>query len=200
MKTIVTFTWTMEMNSIKQDDEYDEEKNIILARKLRDLIACWPGALGRLSYAVIWKVISHCLVWSMWREHNLRTFEGRGMSSPDLQSLFFRMLFDWIQVTSLFSFSSFQDFIDSCSSHSLLPKYTSSIQVGFFLIKHITYPKQKILFWLTYHVLKLFTFYKFEFGCFINIFYLIYLVSFAKYYSISDSKFIANIPFIYLYL
>ncbi len=52
MKTIVTFTWTMEMNSIKQDDEYDEEKNIILARKLRDLIACWPGALGHLSYAL----------------------------------------------------------------------------------------------------------------------------------------------------
>ena len=42
------------------------------------------------------------------------------MAPPDLQFLFFRMLFDWIQATGSFSFSSFQDFIDSCSSYSLL--------------------------------------------------------------------------------
>jgi hypothetical protein len=60
-----------------------------------------------------------------------------------LQSLIFRMPFDWIQVTGLFSFSSFQDFIDSCSSHYLLPQYTSSIHDGPFLIKHIIYKKKK---------------------------------------------------------
>jgi hypothetical protein len=43
----------------------------------------------------------------------------------------------------LFSFSSFQDFIDSCSSHYLLPQYTSSIHDGPFLIKHIIYKKKK---------------------------------------------------------
>jgi hypothetical protein len=42
------------------------------------------------------------------------------MAPPDLQLLFFRMLFDWIHVIGVFSFSSFQDFIDFCSSHSLL--------------------------------------------------------------------------------
>ena len=90
-----------------------------MPRKLQDLIACWHGPLGRLSYAVIWKAIPHCLMWSIWRERNLRTFEGRELSLPELQSFFFRM--HWMQVTGLFSFSSFQDFIDSCSPNSLLP-------------------------------------------------------------------------------
>ena len=93
----------------------------VMPRNLPDLIACWPGALGRHRYAVIWKAIPHCLLWSIWRERNLRTFEGKELSPSDLQSLVFRMLFDWICVTGLFSYSSFQDFIDSCTSHFLLP-------------------------------------------------------------------------------
>ncbi len=93
----------------------------VMPQKLQDLITCWPGALGRHSHAEIWKVIPHCLMWSIWRERNLWTFEGRELSPLDLQSLFFRMLFDWIQVISLFSFSSFHEFIDSCTPHSLLP-------------------------------------------------------------------------------
>ena len=115
----------------------------VMPRKLQDLIACWSGALGRHSYNVIWKAIPHCLMRSIWWERNLQTFEGWELSPPDLQSLFFRMLFDWIQVTGLFSFSSFQDFIDSCTSHSLPPSYTSGIQVGFFLIKHMNYQQKK---------------------------------------------------------
>jgi hypothetical protein len=84
------------------------------------LIACWSGALGKNRQAVIWRTIPHCIMWCIWRERNLRTFEGLEMDPPELQLLFFRMLFDWIQVSSIFSFSSFQDFIDLCSSHSLL--------------------------------------------------------------------------------
>ena len=93
----------------------------VMPQKLQDLIACWPGALGRHSHAKIWKVIPYCLMRSMCRERNLRTFECRELSPLDLQSLFFRMLFDWIQVIGLFSFSSFHDFIDSCTPHYLLP-------------------------------------------------------------------------------
>ena len=102
----------------------------VMPRQLQDLISCWPGALGRYRHAEIWKVVPHCLMWSIWREHNLRTFEGRELSPHDLQSLFFRMLFDWIQGIGLFSFSSFYEFIDSCTPHSLLPQYASSIQGG----------------------------------------------------------------------
>jgi hypothetical protein len=94
--------------------------HLVMPRTVRDLINCWPGALGCCRHAEIWKIVPHCLMWCIWRERNLWTFEGKEVSSPDLQYLFYRLLFDWIQVIGAFPFSSFQDFIDSCSSYSLL--------------------------------------------------------------------------------
>uniref|UniRef100_A0A2N9GXM3 Reverse transcriptase domain-containing protein n=1 Tax=Fagus sylvatica TaxID=28930 RepID=A0A2N9GXM3_FAGSY len=62
--------------------------------EVQDLIACWPGALGCSRHAVIWRAIPHCLMWCIWQERNLWSFERREMTSPDLKSPFFRMLFD----------------------------------------------------------------------------------------------------------
>jgi hypothetical protein len=94
--------------------------NWVMPRTVREMTACWSGALGKHRLAVIWRMIPHCLTWCLWRERNLRTFEGLEMNFPDLKLLFFRILFDWIHVLGIFSFSSFQDFLDTCSSHSLL--------------------------------------------------------------------------------
>uniref|UniRef100_A0A2N9G274 Phospholipid/glycerol acyltransferase domain-containing protein n=1 Tax=Fagus sylvatica TaxID=28930 RepID=A0A2N9G274_FAGSY len=77
-------------------------------RTVRDLIACWPGALGKNRQAVIWRTIPHCLLWCIWRERNLRTFEGLEMATPDLQLLFFRMLFDWIHGHNIVLMSNHQ--------------------------------------------------------------------------------------------
>jgi hypothetical protein len=94
--------------------------NWVMPRTVRELAGCWSGALGNHRLAGIWRMIPHCLTWCLWRERNLRTFEGMEMDFPELKLLFFRMLYDWIHVLGVFSFSSFQDFLDSCSSHSLL--------------------------------------------------------------------------------
>ena len=91
----------------------------VMPRTVCDLLMCWPGVLGKNMHAVIWRTIPHCLLWCVWREQNLRTFEGLEMAIPDIQLNFFRMLFDWIHVLGVFSFSSFQDVIDLCSSYSL---------------------------------------------------------------------------------
>ena len=80
-----------------------------MPRTVRDLLACWPGALGKNRQAVIWRTIPHCPLWCVWRERNLRTFEGLEMATPDLQLLFFRMLFEWIHVIGVFSFGSFSN-------------------------------------------------------------------------------------------
>ena len=91
----------------------------MMPRTVSELLWCWPGVLGKSRQAVIWRTIPHCLLWCVWREWNLRTFEGLEMALPDLLLIFFRMLFDWLHVLGVFSFSSFQDFIDCCSSYSL---------------------------------------------------------------------------------
>jgi hypothetical protein len=46
----------------------------------------------------------------------MRSFEDSETSITNLKLLFIRTLFDWMQATGLFSFSSFQDFLDSCNS------------------------------------------------------------------------------------
>jgi hypothetical protein len=92
----------------------------VMPRTVHEMTARWSGALGKHRLAVIWRLIPHCLTWCLWREHNLRTFEGLEMNFSYLKLLFFRMLFDWIHVLGVFLFFSFQDFLDTCSSHSLL--------------------------------------------------------------------------------
>ena len=111
--------------------------HLVMPRTMIDLINCWLGALGCCRHAKIWKIFPHFLMWCIWRECNLRTFEGKEVSSLDLQYLFYRLLFDWIQVIGAFPFSSFQDFIDSCSSYALLHQYISSILDSSFLINQI---------------------------------------------------------------
>jgi hypothetical protein len=46
----------------------------------------------------------------------MRSFEDTELGSPDLKLLFLWTLYDWIHASGLFSFSSLQDFLDSCNS------------------------------------------------------------------------------------
>ena len=57
-------------------------------------INCWQGSLGRHQNFVIWKAISHCLIWCLWRERNVRTFEGCELSVVELKLQLYRSLLD----------------------------------------------------------------------------------------------------------
>ncbi len=65
---------------------------------------------------MIWKVVPHWLVWCLWRERIARSFEGCELSIINLKMQFLQTLFDWMLAIGLFSFSSFLEFLDSCSS------------------------------------------------------------------------------------
>ena len=82
---------------------------------VRGLIDCWLRGLVRHQYSLIWKAIPHCLMWCLWRERNMRSFEDTELGIPDVKLIFFRTLYDWILALGLFSFSSLQDFLDSCN-------------------------------------------------------------------------------------
>ena len=62
------------------------------------LLASWQGRLGHHLNGVIWKAISHCLMWYIWREQNDRSFEDSERTLPDLKLFFFKTLLDWKSV------------------------------------------------------------------------------------------------------
>ena len=69
--------------------------------------------MGRNS--VIWKAIPHCIMWCLWRERNVRTFEDCELSVVELKLHFYRSLLDWMSATGLFRLSNMLDLIDYCS-------------------------------------------------------------------------------------
>ena len=88
----------------------------VMPCQVRLLVDCWQGGLGRQRNSLIWKAIPHCLMWCLWRKRNLRSFEDLEMSFPALKLLFFRTLIEWLNATGCYSFSSPQDFLNSCNS------------------------------------------------------------------------------------
>ena len=95
-----------------------------------DLLTCRQGELGRHRHIEIWKAVPHCLMWCLWRERNMRTFEDIERNALELKLTFFRTLFDWMTAIELFSFISFLEFffifvLFDCNS--LVLEYTPSV-------------------------------------------------------------------------
>ena len=88
----------------------------MMQQQVKELIEGWYGGLSKHRHSRIWNSVPHCLMWSVWRERNFRTFEGSETLIADLKMQFFRTLFEWMQAMNCFSFASFQDFLNSCNS------------------------------------------------------------------------------------
>jgi hypothetical protein len=65
-----------------------------MSQHVRELIEGWFVGLPRQRHSRIWTAVPHCLMWCLWRERNLRTFEGSESSIDELKLLFFRTLFE----------------------------------------------------------------------------------------------------------
>uniref|UniRef100_A0A2N9IEM8 Reverse transcriptase zinc-binding domain-containing protein n=1 Tax=Fagus sylvatica TaxID=28930 RepID=A0A2N9IEM8_FAGSY len=85
----------------------------VMPKRVIDLLSCWHGSVGR--HSVIWKAIPHYIMWCLWRERNVRTFEDCELSVVELKLHFYCSLLDWTSVTGLFRLSNMLDLIDYCS-------------------------------------------------------------------------------------
>jgi hypothetical protein len=47
------------------------------------------------SSVVIWKMVSICIFWCVWKEKNIRRFEDLESFMEDILSLFFHTLYLW---------------------------------------------------------------------------------------------------------
>jgi hypothetical protein len=73
-----------------------------------DLFACWRGLFGSTQSATVWKMVSYCLLWCLWRGKNDRSFEDRKSMLVELNSLVFNTLYYW---TDAFVFSNLLIFL-----------------------------------------------------------------------------------------
>ena len=59
-----------------------------------DLLFCWYHWLRKHSFD-IWNLVPGCLMWIIWTEWNLRSFEDKGKTVVQLLDLGQRTLFEW---------------------------------------------------------------------------------------------------------
>ena len=84
------------------------------------LISGWYNYFGKQN-SKIWNLVPLCLMWSIWRERNNRTFKDKEQSLPKLVELFYGLLFDWARVWGLTMEKSLAAFVVSLSvSHNIV--------------------------------------------------------------------------------
>jgi hypothetical protein len=43
---------------------------------VKQLLACWRGGFKGHQSTDVWNAIPQCLMWCIWKERHLRSFEG----------------------------------------------------------------------------------------------------------------------------
>ena len=85
------------------------------AAKVVDLLDCWSCNFRRHRNIVIWRIVPHCLMWRIWRERNLRSFEDRNWSILEFKPFFFSTLLEWCLGIPSFSCNSLSGLLDQCT-------------------------------------------------------------------------------------
>jgi hypothetical protein len=77
--------------------------------------------VGRRNILEVWRLALLCLLWCIWRERNVRSFEDQETLVVDPKRIMFNSLYTWIATHNnllFFFFPSFSEFLDFCSSFS----------------------------------------------------------------------------------
>jgi hypothetical protein len=89
----------------------------VIPRRVVDLFTCWWTG-GRPRSAVVWKIVTCCLIWCLWRERNDRQFEDKERTIEELISFFFYSVYSWTAAFLAPLVISFNDFLILFSSSS----------------------------------------------------------------------------------
>jgi hypothetical protein len=90
----------------------------VLPRQVADLLFGWHNWFGK-HHSHIWNLIPLCLMWTVWRERNLRTFEDLSTSPDQLLGTFVTSLFDWSRIWGFTTAVTVTEFVDSWHSASV---------------------------------------------------------------------------------
>jgi hypothetical protein len=64
----------------------------VMPKRIIDLLVCW-WSFGRPQSAMVWKMMSICLFWCLWRERNNRSFEDLESTLKEILSSFYLTLY-----------------------------------------------------------------------------------------------------------
>ena len=83
------------------------------------LLFGWWNWFGKHS-SQVWNLVPHCLMWTLWRERNCRTFENVDHHMGRIIETLFGTLFDWARAWGLTSSCSVGEFLESLDFSSTL--------------------------------------------------------------------------------
>jgi hypothetical protein len=82
----------------------------VMPHSVKDLLASWWTG-GRMRSTVVWKMVTHYIMWCIWRERNNRCFEGSLRSREELLQVFLFTLYSWTTGWLAPRFICFTDFL-----------------------------------------------------------------------------------------
>jgi hypothetical protein len=86
----------------------------VLPGKVADLLFSWWNRLGQYS-SDIWNIVPICLMWTIWKECNQRTFEDVSRLDRQILEGFTLTLFDWSSAWGFTTSTSSTEFFSSLS-------------------------------------------------------------------------------------
>jgi hypothetical protein len=81
-----------------------------LPNRVLELLGGWRNWFGR-HQSNIWNLIPHCLMWTVWRERNSRTFDDKRKSADQLLGSFAETLFEWSRAWGFTTTITVHDFV-----------------------------------------------------------------------------------------
>ena len=87
----------------------------VLPHRVVDLLSDWRNWFGK-HHSSIWNLVPLCLMWTVWRERNARTFEDVISSTDQLIEIFVNSLFDWLWIWGLTTTNTVSEFVVSLYS------------------------------------------------------------------------------------
>ena len=91
----------------------------VISGSVLDHVAGWRNWFGK-HYSEVWNLVPACVMWSLWRERNKRTFEDVELSTTKLIESCMGALFEWSRGWGFSTASSVGGFLDSLNHSNML--------------------------------------------------------------------------------
>jgi hypothetical protein len=91
----------------------------VMNGRVIDLLACWKGQRTNKMVLEVWRMDHLCLMWTIWKERNVRCFEDKELTMAKISNRFLTLYFQWAGVLNIPQVSSLSQFVDFYSYFSL---------------------------------------------------------------------------------